>query len=446
MEGTSTERLQVLAVRIENDKIKLPPVLDGRYDATSVENDSAAVDLIKRCHAFDLIIVDESVPLARRSSLQQVVASYLPHASIMIIPNIEGHCDNHQSSMPDDATPTEHREPSLVLATAAHRVLVVNNDPDTTDCMRASLVEAGFEVITANDNIRGIQAVLRNAPQIVIAEWSIEGPMSGADFCQAVRADETTGFVYLMVLSGAIGKQTLTAAFDAGADDFIASPFDPAELVARVRAASRVVELEIGVNRRKLELHHANAKMAILNDRLQKLATRDGLTGLINRRRALERFDECWQLANRYDLPLTCLMIDIDRFKNVNDTYGHAAGDTILKGVADIMNSSTRSTDVVARLGGEEFLVIAPNTTLEQSMIVTDRILKNTRDATFQCDVQTVSVTVSIGAATACPTITNCEDMLKYADTALYRAKDTGRNRCCCHDANLVLENPLVTA
>lgn len=173
-------------------------------------------------------------------------------------------------------------------------------------------------------------------------------------------------------------------------------------------------------------------RIEVLNER----ATHDGLTKLTNYQRFQEVLDEEMYRAKRYKMPLTLLMMDLDHFKKINDTFGHLAGDYILREVSDLLQKSMRKSDVVARYGGEEFAILLPETPQEGAFILAERLCDKLSSKALTYGEQTIFVTMSIGiAAYSAKTDSSNADLIKKADTALYRAKDSGRNQCCLHSA-----------
>lgn len=172
--------------------------------------------------------------------------------------------------------------------------------------------------------------------------------------------------------------------------------------------------------------------LSAANQKLKELASTDGLTGTLNHRAFMEEAAGILQLARRYSRPLSLLMIDADHFKQVNDTYGHQAGDRVLSRIGRVMRCCLRETDKIGRIGGEEFAVILPETGPEQTAVLTERLLNAVREMTIEIESESLlSVTVSIGVATLTPLIEDLAALLEQADAALYRAKAEGRDRWC---------------
>ena len=315
------------------------------------------------------------------------------------------------------------------------RVLIVDDDADSVALVSRHLSGTGYEVRTASSGDEAIEILASEGAPIVITDWIMPG-MSGLDLCRAIRDREGIGFAYVIVLTAQTGEDQLVEAFEGGADDFLTKPFNHCELLARIRAGERIIQLRQDLEVRQWEVHRINAEMSIAhtklaeaNEQLNRLATTDELTGLWNRREAMSRLAESWSASVRRQSPLACIALDIDHFKNFNDVYGHAIGDTVLRAVAEALSSTVRSEEPVCRIGGEEFLVLCPDATEAQATIVAERLRKAVEQHVVRVDKLELAVTVSLGVAERTRTMTVPDELLRVADQALYAAKDAGRNR-----------------
>ena len=305
------------------------------------------------------------------------------------------------------------------------RILVVDDDPSIRRVLEGLLAQGGYQVFTATNGKEAIDALNDAGPQIVITDWEMP-VMDGLELCREIRRSETVGFVYAIILTS--HGDRVVEAFDAGADDFLAKPPRRAELLARLKAAVRIVDLEARLARQNRQIHRVNAELTMLNERLKGMATTDELTGLANRRVMMDRLKHQWEAALRRNQPLSCLIMDVDNFKRFNDSYGHEVGDAVLKGIATTLARYARANEPVYRCGGEEFVVLLPDTTLEQATIAAERLRKAVEDSEFEHEGLRLKATVSVGVSQRVASFCSEDDLLRHADRAMYRAKADGRN------------------
>ena len=254
--------------------------------------------------------------------------------------------------------------------------------------------------------------------------------MDSRNFCHALRASPSPWGSYIILICNREDEEKLASTVDAGADDFLFRPISALTLTARLRAAERVIHLQTEVLRERNSLAQSAAEWAGSNRRLTLVAMTDLLTRLPNRRHGLDFLAAEWALSQGNNLPIACLMIDIDHFKNINDKLGHEAGDAVLAVLANRLKTSARSEDMVFRYGGEEFCVVCPGTSLPKALDIAERIRENVAAMIVNTGNLLTSVTVSIGvAAVAPPYDKRDETLIRDADAALYRAKQLGRNR-----------------
>jgi diguanylate cyclase (GGDEF)-like protein len=312
----------------------------------------------------------------------------------------------------------------------SRKILIVDDDSDVRRLLVRYLTTDAYEVFEAASGEEAMHILMNEGPPIVITDWMMPH-MNGLDLCRRIRTTEGIGLVYVIVLTALTEKDRLVEAFDAGTDDYLTKPVSKQELLARLKAGMRVVELETRLLKWNREIHKVNAEFAILNKKLERLATVDELTNLANRRHALAFLERCWEQARRHNHPLSCVTIDIDHFKRVNDTYGHALGDVVLSQVAQILDHNARAGDIAARMGGEEFLVICPQTDEQGAVAVAERIRSSVEETQISSGNVEINVTLSAGVARSTPNLQNPDDLIRAADDALYQAKRTGRNKVC---------------
>ena len=253
--------------------------------------------------------------------------------------------------------------------------------------------------------------------------------LDGLALCKALRQTEEGQQMYFIVLSALEQDDQLVEAFESGVDDYLTKPFTPRVLAARLRAGLRVIHLQEEARRDSENLRKFAAELAVANRRLQQAALTDPLTGLPNRRYAMERLDQEWAAALRSGRPLSCLMLDLDRFKQINDTHGHDIGDLVLRQASVVLRKEARTEDGVCRIGGEEFLVICGDTPLPAAMQLAERLRSAIARTRFSNGAVSCTTTVSVGVAQRAGEMQRADELFKAADNALYAAKAAGRNR-----------------
>jgi len=315
------------------------------------------------------------------------------------------------------------------------KILIVEDDASQLAMQKHMLRDCDADILTASNGREALDIITRDEPRIVLTDWEMP-EMNGIELCRKLRSHEGIRFVYIIIATANAGAGRVVEAFDAGADDFIAKPINKAELLGRLRAAERIVSAESALAKRTREVHRVNAQMAmahqklnVANEKLRRMATTDELTGLLNRREAFERLNDFAQASKRYGHELATIMLDIDHFKQFNDTHGHAAGDYVLKETARVLRGRTRTSDKVARVGGEEFLLICPGINGENAMKCAENVRAAVEQASFEYEGAKLNVTVSLGVAAWNSTYDKPDEMLKDADDALYVSKRGGRNQ-----------------
>jgi diguanylate cyclase (GGDEF)-like protein len=283
--------------------------------------------------------------------------------------------------------------------------------------LEVTLRRLGHEVSAVSDGAQALDKLSGDdAPRLAILDWVMPG-LDGLEVCRQLRK-RTDRYQYLILLTARSEREDMVTALEADIDDVLTKPFDAAELKARLRSGVRVLELQEGLLRKQEELRH--------------LATRDHLTGILNRRTIVE----CAEVELKRGLrglhelsPLSIMIADLDRFKNINDTYGHATGDAVLVAAAECMRSVLRAHDVIGRYGGEEFLVVLPGCDVEAAAAVGKRLLTAVSDLRIPVADILLGVTISVGVATTRSGRESAAELIAAADRALYQAKAAGRNR-----------------
>jgi two-component system cell cycle response regulator len=329
------------------------------------------------------------------------------------------------STTPAPAAPEPPKD-----APASLRILVADDEPTSLHLVRTLLERAGHHVVTARNGHEALARALADPPQMVVTDWMMPG-MDGVELCKRLRSTEAGRDLYILILTGQNEEHRIVEAFEAGADDHVPKPFNPKLLQARIRPGIRVIKLTEELkaeNRRKEE---ANRQLAIEKRKFKHASMTDALTDLPNRRYAMRRLEKEWATSARANLPLSVILLDIDKFKNVNDTYGHDVGDEVLRSTARAVHRVLRTSDTCTRMGGEEFLVICPGTPLDGAMQLADRIRLAVEANQVSMPAFTQgNVTISLGVS--CNTSKSCDSidaLLKIADEGVYLAKRLGRNR-----------------
>jgi two-component system cell cycle response regulator len=307
------------------------------------------------------------------------------------------------------------------------RVLIVDDEASTRALLRALLTEMGHEVFEAVDGRQAFDRALEVQPQIMIVDW-IMPVMDGIELTKSLRQTKQGAAIYILLLTAFEEDDRLIEAFECGVDDYMTKPLRPRVLTARLRAGQRLIQLQREIERDSEEIRRFAAELAVTNRRLQEAALTDALTGFPNRRYAMERFQQEWSAGTRSKRPLSCMVIDLDKFKLINDTYGHDVGDTALRQIAAALKSALRAQDVICRVGGDEFLVICPDTTLAAAVAAAERIRKSVDTVPVVADILRLKGSVSIGVATREESMSDIDALIKRADQGAYLAKQQGRN------------------
>lgn len=289
------------------------------------------------------------------------------------------------------------------------RILIVEDSAVERRKLSDSLSEWGLEFEIAENGTRAVQILeAANPPELVLLDWMLPG-IDGLEVLRRIRELSQGTYIYTVMLTGKTQKRDRMAAMEAGADDFLSKPVDPTDLRSRILVGKRILELQ---------------------QSLRFAATHDFLTNLLNRSEILAALEREFARAERDEKPTTVILADIDHFKQVNDTLGHAAGDEVLKEIASRLKVDLRPYDVVGRYGGEEFLLILPGCTLVSGAKRADDIRAAVAKSAVSTTFGNVSITISMGVtATGSNRYPNVAAFLHDADISLYAAKRNGRNR-----------------
>jgi diguanylate cyclase (GGDEF)-like protein len=292
---------------------------------------------------------------------------------------------------------------------------------DDSDIVRERIIHTleSYELFDryheADDGLEGFKKLLSASVDVILCD--LEMPrIDGFKFLNMIKARPDLQDVPVIILTGMNDRELKIKGLEQGASDFITKPFDPEELVARVKI--------------HLKIKHLQDDLKRTNELLLELSNTDHLTGLFNRRYLMEALEKEFQRNLRKGGNLSLIILDIDHFKKVNDTYGHLQGDVVLNKVALQLQKELRSYDIAARYGGEEFVALLPDAALKEAMFVAERVRQSIQGTKFSGALASLSITVSMGIATMpAPGGTTVDNFIKMADDALYRAKANGRNR-----------------
>jgi two-component system, cell cycle response regulator len=303
----------------------------------------------------------------------------------------------------------------MSLLAPRYSVLVVDDSPVYRKLVEQVLRHDPYELLFAANGEEALKLFSERGPSIVLTDWMMPD-FSGPELCQRIRSDITRPYTYIILMTSSTEKDNVVKGLAAGADDYLTKPFDPGEMLARMGVGRRIIDL--------------NRELSEKSRRLEEAARTDPLTELPNRR-AIEEW-ACKQLrgAARHGFPLWVALGDIDNFKRINDSFGHDAGDIVLKTFAHVLKKNTRSSDICGRLGGDEFLLVISHVDSAYVELTIDRFRGQFAELSFPLQGQSVNVTASFGVAgwlgkDNSPDFTL---LVRKADQMLYEAKRAGRN------------------
>ncbi len=287
-------------------------------------------------------------------------------------------------------------------------VMVIEDHPDQRELLEIVLQKEGYRVVPAANGVEALAKLEKEPAQVILSDVMMP-KMDGFELMRKIRSNPLFKNVYIILITARIQERDRVQGLDLGADDYITKPFSFSELLARVRVGSRVVQYQ---------------------QHLEHQALVDSLTGLFNRGAFERKMEEEFERTQRYHHQLSVLMLDVDNFKKVNDTYGHHWGDEVLKKIAELLKSKTRRSDYPARYGGEEFVLILPETDIESALNVEMKVRAEIKAATLGTKARSFSITVSVGVSSTCnKEYSDWHQLLEDADQALYLAKSRGKDR-----------------
>jgi diguanylate cyclase (GGDEF)-like protein len=373
-----------------------------RRDATDIER--LAHGLAGACQSF----AADDTERAARALMERANSGDVP-ALRTLIERVEAALADLTSALSAHCTRHELRH-----------VLVAEDDDVTRMRLEHLLTKWGHRVTSVSRGDVALEILSPSGPpHLAIVDWMMPG-LDGVDLCRALRARKSDTYTYIILITARDDPESMVIGLEAGADDFLAKPVAPEELRARLRAGQRIVELQ--------------ERLIAAREEQRRHADRDGLTGVSSRRRVLEVLDVALSERAAGGTELALAMIDMDDFKPINDQHGHIAGDRVLRTVCERIQRILRRTDVFGRYGGDEFLVVLPDTSRREAIEIARRMCESLVSQPIECGDLQLRISASIGVATAEGMVRNREALIKRADRALFRAKTGGGNRAVCDD------------
>jgi two-component system cell cycle response regulator len=296
------------------------------------------------------------------------------------------------------------------------RILIAEDDLVSRRMLQEFLSEWGYQVEAAADGLEALQVLEGECPRpLAVLDWMMPG-LEGPKVCARVREHADRPYIYILLLTARTQKGDLLCGLGSGADDYLTKPFDPQELRARLHVGQRFLDLQEG--------------LIVAREELRFRATHDPLTSIANSGVVLEAISREHSRQMREGNSFGIILLDLDHFKSINDAHGHLAGHAVLRGTARRINVCLRPYDTVGRYGGEEFLVVVPDSDEQGTLALAEQIRKTIESEPVSVDAVPVRVTASCGvAASNQRKRLDPQALLHLADDALYRAKDKGRNR-----------------
>jgi two-component system cell cycle response regulator len=301
------------------------------------------------------------------------------------------------------------------------RILVVDDHPDNVEIIEARLSSRGYQIDSATNGEEALAMVRENPPHLILLDVMMP-VMDGFEVSRRIKRDSALPFIPIILVTARGETEDKVEGLDAGADDYLTKPINFPELEARVRSMLRIKKLQDELDRKNRQLEEANRQLRLLS-------ITDGLTGLFNHRHSHELLREEYERCKRNGGSMAVIMLDLDRFKQLNDTHGHPTGDVILSETAKILQESAREVDMIGRYGGEEFIAILPGADENAAALFAERVRTTVEEYRYRDDGKEIRMTVSAGVASSRgDELAQADELIRLADRALYEAKNSGRN------------------
>jgi len=310
------------------------------------------------------------------------------------------------------------------------KILIVDDDPVLRQILQTYMSRAGYDVALAENGQTALDIWERETIRLVITDWMMP-VMDGPELIRRIRAVSAPAYTYIIMLTANESKGDVIYGLEAGADDYLTKPFNTGELRARVKIGERILNLENRLNQTLQQM--------------EELATLDSLTGLLNRRALYTHAEAELSRSRRDRNPVSLMMLDIDHFKQVNDRHGHLIGDKALRLIADTLKVNKRPYDWAGRWGGEEFLLVLPNTDESVAVTIAERMRLQILDTHLSVATGVLQLNASFGIASTASglglsastsELYHLDNLVARADEALMQAKELGRNRVCVFRSN----------
>jgi two-component system cell cycle response regulator len=295
------------------------------------------------------------------------------------------------------------------------KILIADDDKLSSRLLQKTLEREGFEVVAVDNGRLALQQLSSpDGPRLALLDWMMP-ELDGPGVCQEIRKQPERPYVHIVLLTSRGSKQDVVAGLEAGADDYLTKPWDPAELIARLRVGQRILQLE--------------DRLVEARETMRFKATHDPLTSLFNRGVIVDLLDRELSRTRREKGCTVVMLADLDHFKSVNDQYGHLVGDEVLREIARRLLGSVRSYDFVGRYGGEEFLIVLNNCDSSQAIVRAEEVRNGVANHPVQTMRGQLPITMSFGVLASRDWDTRAvEEILGETDAALYQAKASGRN------------------